>query len=967
MTLPPSLVRLLAIHSEDDLVIQKGRLVQRIILAVSLVSLLSGVTNLIRVNAADAATYQLITALGEISFTPLVAFISLFQVRRGQPIRAAHFFFIAINTIFFVQFAARETLTTLPYFMLISVIGIATVDSVRSSILYTAVIISSMFGYFLLAANANFALADLIAFVFAAISIGTVAWISANAMQNSLAASVQLMAAQKAQTQLVQRRAQQLQRGAAVSQSASLSLNLDDLLQDAVYTIRDQFGFYFVAVYLLDESEQYLTLREATGAVGQEMKKRRYQIDVASKSIVGWVVQHREAHIAHDVFEDPVFFNEPLLRDTRSELALPLQAHGRILGVLDVQSQQPAAFVEEDRAILQIMANQVAANIANATLFARTQQHLVETQTLLNLSSSLATTMDVGEIYRRAARTFANQLAAAKCTMTTWHEPTQSLVTQITYVRRENGRLVEQFDLNTTVYPLADQPDLLQALADGQPIHRSLSNSRLTAEQQNLLQTAGFHHSLEIPLLAGPQTKGLIIIGRDAHERPFDETEIQLAQVMANQTAIALNNASLTSEARGRVAQLSALNRLSQTLSLAPTLHDIFDGVRREIFSLFEATAMSVILKTPDGEHLDWIFAYEYGEEVDLSEIGPMDINQGFSGQVARTRHYLLINDRFPELAEKYQSITVGAMSSTWLGFPLIVANELIGVLAIENENNSDAFGERDVELLETIAGAVAIALNNHLQFEAVQQALLVQSIQRNQLQTAAEVSAVTTSILELDELLERAVNLIRDRFALYYAGLFLIDQGGLYAVLRAATGEAGRIQLQQGHRLAVGGQSLIGGATGDGQPRITQDVSVDREWQANPHLPATRSELALPLRVRGQIIGALTVQSTEPGNFGPELVSILQAMTDQLAVAIDNARLLAAAQSRVRRQQELNRISAELHGAADIDHILHIGLKAISDRMAGQPVALTLGTQKEATRPSADNGRHPAEAEEQP
>ncbi|MCA9875900.1 MAG: GAF domain-containing protein, partial [Anaerolineales bacterium] len=248
-------------------------------------------------------------------------------------------------------------------------------------------------------------------------------------------------------------------------------------------------------------------------------------------------------------------------------------------------------------------------------------------------------------------------------------------------------------------------------------------------------------------------------------------------------------------------------------------------------------------------------------------------------------------------------------------------------------------------------------ALNNHLQFEAVQNALQVQSAQRNQLQTAAEVAAATTSILDLDQLLERAVNLIQERFGLYYTGLFLLDAEGHKAVLRAATGQAGRTQLQKGHHLAVGGQSLIGGATADGQPRITQDVSMDVEWQANPHLPATRSELALPLRVRGQIIGALTVQSTVPNSFGQELVTILQTMSDQLAIAIDNAQLLEEAQHRAQRQQELNRIGAQLHGTADIDRILNIGLKAISDRLAGQPVALALGTEGEE-RPSTGNGR---------
>ena len=971
MTLPASFRRLLAIPSSSETAVQKGHLIQSIIIGLSAIAILSALTHfLLTAFSGNITTETWASTLIALILIPVTAAIGLFLVHRGNLVWAAHFFFVVTNTIFFSQLVIRENTTTLPYLMLISVIGIATVGSVSASVVYTALILASMAAYYLFAGNSNFTIIDLMAYTLTTVSISFAAWVSANAMEKSVDASARLSAEQQEQARQLQRRAQQLQRGAAVSQTASTYLNLEDLLRDTVYMVRDQFGFYFVAIYLLDESESILLLREATGAIGEEMKTRRYQVDMASKSIVGWVAAHQEARIARDVFEDPVFFNEPLLRETRSELALPLQAHGRILGVLDVQSRQSEAFLEDDMAILQIMTNQVAISIDNARLFAATEQHLNETQTLLNLSSNLASTMDVGEIQRRAARTFANQLKASVCLITQWDKTNNQLIGQVTYVRQENGRLTEKFDLTPITLDLANHPATAQLLTTGQPVLRNLQDPNVDEANRTFLTNARHIANLEVPLRHGTQTLGAIHLFRDYPERPFNDADAQLIQVMANETAVAIHNATLTSDAQGRVAQLSALNRLSHTLSIAPTMHGIFNGVRREVFSLFEATAMSIILVTEDKQHLDWIYAYEYGQEVDLSNIAPLDINAGFSGQVVRSRQHLLINRQFAQLAEQYQSLTVGAMSSTWLGFPLIVANELIGVLAIENENDPDAFGERDVQLLETIAGSVAIALNTHLQFAAVQKALETQSAQRTQLQTAAEVAAVTTSILELDQLLERAVNLIQERFNLYYTGLFLIDDDGRQAVLKAATGEAGRVQLRKGHQLAVGGQSLIGGATGDGQARITQDVSADTEWQPNPHLPATRSELALPLRVRGQIIGALTVQSDKANAFATEMISILQTMSDQLAIAIDNARLLAQAEDRTAQQEEINRISTQLHNTADIDAIIHIGLKAISDRVGGQPVSLSLGAQKEETRPLPDplpgNGRsHPTPSEQ--
>jgi GAF domain-containing protein len=242
----------------------------------------------------------------------------------------------------------------------------------------------------------------------------------------------------------------------------------------------------------------------------------------------------------------------------------------------------------------------------------------------------------------------------------------------------------------------------------------------------------------------------------------------------------------------------------------------------------------------------------------------------------------------------------------------------------------------------------LAIAINNLLQLEAVQKALAIQSEQRLQMQTAAEVAAAATTVLEQDILAQRAVDLIKERFDLYYVGLFLVEDD--FAVLKAGTGEAGEAQLAAKRQLQVGGQSLIGGATNDGNPRITQDVTVEPEWLPNPHLPDTRSELALPLRVREKTIGALTVQSTIPHLFSDDLIGALQIMGDQLAVAIQNAQLLANAEARAKRQADLNEISAQLHQSADVETIIGIGLRALSKQLKGTAVELQLGRQ---TKPS--------------
>jgi len=174
-------------------------------------------------------------------------------------------------------------------------------------------------------------------------------------------------------------------------------------------------------------------------------------------------------------------------------------------------------------------------------------------------------------------------------------------------------------------------------------------------------------------------------------------------------------------------------------------------------------------------------------------------------------------------------------------------------------------------------------------------------------LQTAAEVARATTSVLDPGELLRQVVDVVRERFNLYYVGLFLLDENREFAVLQAGTGEAGRKMLAQGHRLEVGGDSMIGQCTARAEARIALDVGEEAVRFDNPLLPETRSEMALPLRSRGQVIGAVTVQSVEEAAFDQAEIAVMQTMADQVAVAIDNAHLFAQAQGALAEMEDIH------------------------------------------------------------
>jgi GAF domain-containing protein len=196
------------------------------------------------------------------------------------------------------------------------------------------------------------------------------------------------------------------------------------------------------------------------------------------------------------------------------------------------------------------------------------------------------------------------------------------------------------------------------------------------------------------------------------------------------------------------------------------------------------------------------------------------------------------------------------------------------------------------------------VALNELESLRSEQQ----RRIERNiaQLNLAAQVAREAASIHDLDQLLNEAARLISDQFGYYHVGIFLISPDGQYAVLQAANSEGGQRMLERGHQLEVGKTGIVGNVAGSGEARIALDVGEDATYFDNPDLPETRSEMALPLKVRGKVIGALDVQSKQANAFNDEHVSILQTLADQIALAIDNANLLAASNQAFHELQNL-------------------------------------------------------------
>ena len=241
-------------------------------------------------------------------------------------------------------------------------------------------------------------------------------------------------------------------------------------------------------------------------------------------------------------------------------------------------------------------------------------------------------------------------------------------------------------------------------------------------------------------------------------------------------------------------------------------------------------------------------------------------------------------------------------------------------------------------------------------QAEAEREQLLKSEAKRAvQLQTAAEISSAASTVLDVDELLPFVVNLIQQRFSLYYVGLFFVNATYQSAVLRAATGEAGRNMLEHGHQLPIDDRSMIGWCIGHETARIASDVGEDAVRFSNPDLPETHSELALPLISRGQVLGAMSVQSAEVAAFSPQDISVLQTMANQVATAIANAQLLEQsraasrqAEARLRETQFLQRVGQASSAYLDPERVYDVAFDALENEMNFTHIALNIFNEKE-------------------
>ena len=349
-------------------------------------------------------------------------------------------------------------------------------------------------------------------------------------------------------------RTEELRASADVGRTAASTLDTDLLLSQIVNLIVERFGLYYAAVFTLNETGQYAVLREANGEAGHILKERHHQLEVGGQSMVGQAMAKRQARIALDVGKEAVRFANPLLPDTRSEIALPLMVGDRVLGALDAQSTRAAAFDQASAAVLQSMADQIAVALSNAEQFRQTSAALQQSQNLAESIRALVDASTAQEVGQYLAR-YANTLVSANRTAVYIVDHDRKEIASQAAV----GHVADQDEIT---YELLNSGISGLVFQSGQPVLSLNADDGIEpAETRERRKQNGTGALIVAPLIAQGKVIGTFTVSNLIGQRLFTRSDVDLLMTLAAQAVSALERLRLFEQARHALSNLDAVNR----------------------------------------------------------------------------------------------------------------------------------------------------------------------------------------------------------------------------------------------------------------------------------------------------------------------------------------------------------------------------------------------------------------------
>jgi signal transduction histidine kinase len=436
---------------------------------------------------------------------------------------------------------------------------------------------------------------------------------------------------------------------------------------------------------------------------------------------------------------------------------------------------------------------------------------------------------------------------------------------------------------------------------------------------------------LAVPLIAGEYRFGVVTYGFDA-SHIFSREDLLYAQLVASQITLALWTAEQDIRIKKQLSEANALAKIEQALSeteqvgIETVLHLIVNSAKELI-----PEAEYAILHMVDNEKEVLIPRAVAGLDSQSKTTRlNMRLGEGIAGQVIATGEAIAISDvrtdsRFlnQTIPVKYRSLVVAPISGN---------EQVVGTISI-NSDQPNVFTARDSHLLGILGTQAAIAIENANLLETTRQDLKEMNILY---QTSQELVAS----LDPDQLMMDVVNILQQSFGFYYIQIFVVDPQSGDLLAHIGNGEVAAKYKEQGYRIALGG-GIVGHVAQVGEPFMTNNVDAVVFYNRDALLPDTQSELTAPIKAGNQVLGVLDIQEISSNRFTPRLLKLMNAVAEQLAVALQKANLYTELQTSLSQEKatrtqlmQSERLAVVGRLLASVAHELNNPLQAIQNAL---------------------------------
>lgn len=678
------------------------------------------------------------------------------------------------------------------------------------------------------------------------------------------------------------------------------TLEMDDVLKRISEAIERFIPFLGLAIYRADWDRRLLMPILGRGPFAEQiMSDPPFPIDTG---ITGAIALSGQAEIVPDTSKDNRAVHiAGTGEDSESILAVPMLVQGKTEAVLTLWRESSRPFLPSEMELAKLFANQAAVAWSNAKLFqeiSAREAELAETNSRLNLalkrqievntelstlqylSSTILSSLKLEEILSVVVEGIRTSLGFESVIMSLVDDSGQHLE----HKAFSGLGPQEVARLQQTVVGLEEYLPLMR------PEYR-ISNSYYlpAADKTGLadLEKASFRKAaadnawhpgdrMIIPLYAKDKSLLAIIqIDRPANGLIPDKKKVRSLEAFGNTAVLAIENARLYNQAQNRIIELSTLYDIGLVISSVLERGELLEKVVSVIREKLHYLKVAIFLVEPQSQSLLIGGQSGYGEELRNLYF---DLGGGsVVGWVAQQGQPLVIGN----VAHDPRYIQADPRVKSEIAVPIIREGQTIGVLNIEDDK-PNAFGDSDLRLLTTLASQVAVALDNARLYEEAKERI-------NELQALHDVGSTVSSTLKQEALLTQVCQILEETFNYYKIAILLTNPltNELELVASHGYGQPGG---NLGRRLRIGRDGITGLVAATGQPLIVDDVTKD------PHYicidPQTRSEIAVPLTIKNRVIGVLNVESDMPGAFDRVDLRLLTTLANQVAVAVENARL---------------------------------------------------------------------------